>query len=157
MCCMHEMRSKFIKIYWEKTVGLNEDVWVPVAPASANWLIWVHHSPTSLIPNQRTSKEDETRCSDSLQGICRNISAPCVAHSSELRSTHASNIMHSMPLYIDQYFGFCRLWDYFIWPEVWLSTGRMLISTIPLQLQELTPVFWVLTAGVFNSYLLTWK
>jgi len=79
--------QKVIKIYWYKTVGLSEEVWVPVAPASANSLIWVHHLPASLIPDQRTSKEDEARCSDSLQGISRNICSPCIAHLSELRST----------------------------------------------------------------------
>ena len=45
----------------QKTVGLSEEVWVPVAPSSAGSLIWFHHLPASLIPDQRTSNEDEAK------------------------------------------------------------------------------------------------
>ena len=64
---LHALNEKSkIQVFGKKTVGLSEEVWVPVAPASANSLICVHHLPASLIPDQRTSKEDEARWSDSL-------------------------------------------------------------------------------------------
>ena len=135
----------------KKTVGLSEEVWVPVAPTSANSLICVHHLPASLIPDQRSSKEDEARCSDSLEDISRNICSFCIAQSSELRSTHSTNLMQSMSLYIDYNLGFRQLWwYYFTCSEVWVCTGRMLISIIPIQLQKLTPVFKVLINGTGN-------
>ena len=59
--------------------------------------------------------------------------------------------MQSVSLYIDYNLGFCQLWwYYFTCSEVWVCTGRMLISIIPIQLQELTPVFKVLINGTAN-------
>ena len=79
--------QKFRNTFGQKNLRLNKEFWAPVAPASTHSLTWAHHLLASLISDQRTSILDEARCSDSLQGISRNICSPCVAHWSELCST----------------------------------------------------------------------
>ena len=58
--------------------GSCEEAWVPVTPAIATSVIWMHHLLASVIPDQRASKKDEAKAFRHSSGLLAGTYVPLV-------------------------------------------------------------------------------